>query len=666
MSILIIQTTILFIPPFVAAEPSQKARDGKLDLREQPLQDLGTLELSGEWEFYWNQLVEPGLVQHSSQKVVVPNTWSNYLYDGGKLPQEGYATYRMTILLNEGDIGKVVSFYIPGIATSYNLWVNDRFIKSNGTVGRSRDSTIPGDNPQIATFKVEDTQLELYVQVANFHQRKAGLWETIRFGTWEQISHYHDKKIVLEAFVIGCIFIIGFYHLVMFLLRPKELSLLYLAIACFSITLRTSLLDDKLIQFVTPNLEWEIAVKMEYISALTALIFFALFMKTTLMVNQCERPIHWIIRIILIYIAFIVVFPAYIFTNTYGIFQLFVIAVMLYIIGLTVIGIQRKNKGAISTFVAMLIIFTAVLNDLFYYSNHLSTNELVSVGFLIYLVFQAIDLARKFMSTFANVEKLSEELRVVTASLERKVKKRTTELRHANRNLKKMEQARRRLFASVSHELNTPLTFIQGNVKAMLDGVIPKDDSTNLRAIHNDTKIMARLIQDLQELSKLESGQITFQQENVNIVAVMTAICSEQQSIMFKKGYTFYLENHLAGQVICQIDIVRIKQVVLNLLVNAQKFTKKGGSIIVRLEKSPNHDGFTRVSVTDNGKGISAKNLPNIFDRFYKVDQRVKKGAGLGLAIVKEIVEHHQGTVGVISQKGEGSTFYFTLPTKKE
>lgn len=641
---------------------------GQLDLQNKRMMEAGPFDLSGEWEFYWQDFLHSDDVEHrSAETVYVPDTWSNYRLNGESLSKNGHATYRLSLLLNEEDIGETLSLYMPSIATAYCLFVNGKLLATVGSIGESREQMVPDSRSQIVTFELKEPKIELLLQVSNFHQRKAGLWETIRLGTVDQIAELRERNIFYQSFVIGCIFIIGFYHLVMFFHRPKDFSPLFLAMACFGVALRTSLLKDKLMMHLLPNLDWEVATSLEYISALMALLFFLLFVNHELSVDIPFRFMKWFISFIMLYSIFVIVTPASIFTNTYIIYQLLFFVVMLTIVIISFKGVRRKYEGAYLSFIAILVLFTAVLNDIFYYSNRISTDEFVSVGLLFYLFTQSVHLARKSSRSFDHVEQLSEELQKLNHSLEVKVEKRTAQLQEANQNLKKIEQSRRRLFASVSHELNTPLTFIQGYIKAMIDGVISKDDSTYLRTIYSDTQMMSHMIHDLQELSKLESGQVSLQFKHIEISSLVAMIYEEQKTMIEKKGFEFHYHHNIDKKTICLIDPVRIKQVIINLLINAQKYTSRGGNITIKLESLWDRE-IVKISVIDTGTGIEHKDLPYIFERFYKVNKvknGVKQGAGLGLAIVKEIIENHNGSVGVTSKIGKGSNFYFTLPIQK-
>lgn len=213
-------------------------------------------------------------VNESEIFVKVPDTWSNYALKGKTLPKQGYATYQLTILVNEQDIGKNVSLYVPSIATAYRLWVNDELILSNGKVAASREHMIPKNYAKIATFQIKQPSVNLFIQVSNYHQRKSGLWETIAFGTVDQIKNLREYNVIFQSFLIGSIFMVGIFQFMLFIHRPKERSLLYIAIVCICVSLRTALLNDTLLIFLFPKLNWQWAVTFEYLSALIALLFF--------------------------------------------------------------------------------------------------------------------------------------------------------------------------------------------------------------------------------------------------------------------------------------------------------------------------------------------------------------------------------------------------------
>lgn len=227
--------------------------------------------------------------------------------------------------------------------------------------------------------------------------------------------------------------------------------------------------------------------------------------------------------------------------------------------------------------------------------------------------------------------------------------------------LEKKEKSRKQLLADVAHELRNPLSIVQGNLEAWLDGVIAPTP-TQIASVYDETVLLGRLITDLKELSLAEAGQLKLHPEPTDLNELIDAEVTAFQARSQEKGVSLGLD--IAGKLPeLNIDRDRIKQVLHNLLENALRFTTSDGSISVKAEKRG--EGIVRVSVSDTGSGIDAADLPYVFDHFYKADksrQRSYGNTGIGLALVKNYVELHGGKVWVESEAGKGSTLYFTLP----
>lgn len=228
--------------------------------------------------------------------------------------------------------------------------------------------------------------------------------------------------------------------------------------------------------------------------------------------------------------------------------------------------------------------------------------------------------------------------------------------------VRRLEQTRRDFVANVSHELRTPMTSIQGFVEALLDGMAEDTGSQEryLRVILDETTRLNRLLNDLLDLSRLETGQAKWPMEPVRLEYVLDDVVTKLSPQLEKQGLlaeTVYPENLPA--VLGNRD--RLQQVLINLLGNAIAFTPQGG----RIKLSALEEGASvRVSISDTGVGIPPEEQDKVWERFHKVDRartRGLGGTGLGLAIVRQIVEAHGGKVGLKSTPGRGSTFSFTL-----
>jgi signal transduction histidine kinase len=220
--------------------------------------------------------------------------------------------------------------------------------------------------------------------------------------------------------------------------------------------------------------------------------------------------------------------------------------------------------------------------------------------------------------------------------------------------LESSEKQRQQLLADVTHELRTPLTVVQGNLEALLDGVYPAD-AQHLAPILDETRVLSRLVDDLRTLSIAEAGALALHREPTDISALVTDSVASFRAQADAAGVELITEAAALPQV--DIDPVRLREVLSNLLANALRYTPRGGSVRVSATASP---GSLSVVVGDTGPGIAADAMPHVFDRFYKSDE--SRGAGLGLAIAKSLVVAHGGEISAMSEPGQGTEMRFTLP----
>ncbi len=228
--------------------------------------------------------------------------------------------------------------------------------------------------------------------------------------------------------------------------------------------------------------------------------------------------------------------------------------------------------------------------------------------------------------------------------------------------LEQVELMRRRLIGDVSHELRTPLTAIKGSMEGLMDGVLPATDET-YQQIHAEADRLNRLVDDLQELSRVEARAYQLELRPVDISSVIKTISKRLTPQLESKRLTLTL-NLPADLQPVRADEDRLVQVLTNLVGNAIHYTPEGGEITVSAEATGSE---LRVAVRDTGIGIPAEHLAHIFDRFYRVDKsrsrRAGGGSGIGLTIAKHFVEAQGGRIWVESEgESKGSVFMFTMP----
>jgi signal transduction histidine kinase len=230
-------------------------------------------------------------------------------------------------------------------------------------------------------------------------------------------------------------------------------------------------------------------------------------------------------------------------------------------------------------------------------------------------------------------------------------------------NLEHTERLRRNMVADIAHELRTPLSNLRGYLEAIGDGVVKADEET-VRSLNEEASSLSRLVDDLQELSLADAGEIKLITQPGEIARLINEAVAALQTKAGGRGLTITTDLRGALPTV-NIDAHRLKQVLHNLLENAIAHTNIGGRITVTAEERENQ---IYISVADTGEGIPSQDLPLVFERFYRVDKsrsRTTGGSGLGLTIAKRLVEAHGGKIEVASQPGQGSTFTFTIPVMK-
>jgi signal transduction histidine kinase len=224
--------------------------------------------------------------------------------------------------------------------------------------------------------------------------------------------------------------------------------------------------------------------------------------------------------------------------------------------------------------------------------------------------------------------------------------------------LESHEQQRQHLMADIAHELRTPLTIIQGRLEGLLDGVYPRDDD-RLNAVLNDTRVLARLVEDLRTLANAESGHLTLQKESTDLALLVQDVVSSFAAEAVSAGIAMRVDAAVELPAI-EIDPLRIREVLSNLLSNAIRHAGGGGAVSIAVEALGDR---MAVRVADSGPGISAQDLPRIFDRFHK--GQGSRGSGLGLTIARRLVVAHGGEIRAESQAGQGTTMSVTLPFRE-
>jgi len=231
--------------------------------------------------------------------------------------------------------------------------------------------------------------------------------------------------------------------------------------------------------------------------------------------------------------------------------------------------------------------------------------------------------------------------------------------------MRNLQTMRRELVGNISHDLRTPLAGIRVMVETLRDGAIDdkKAAADFLTRIENEVDRLTQMVLELTELSRIEAGTAELNKSSVNLNELVNEAITQLKPLAIKQNVTLTpaLSDSLPA---VNIDRERLSKTITNIIHNAIKFNRNGGSVTVT---TASDDKTITVKVIDNGIGIPKEGLPHVFERFYKADKsRTNTGSGLGLAIAKHTIEAHGGTIWAQSEEGKGSTFGFTIPLNPE
>jgi signal transduction histidine kinase len=300
-------------------------------------------------------------------------------------------------------------------------------------------------------------------------------------------------------------------------------------------------------------------------------------------------------------------------------------------------------------------------------NNHLVDEFVkISITSLIILIIAVSFLSRTITKPLLKMKeatkKLSEGYHKVTLDINRKdeLGELALQITTLSEDLNRLQRDRKEFLANISHELRTPLTYITGYTKILQrPNIETEEKSKYLTIINEESNNLAKLIEDLFELAKMDQTRFVIHKEKVSVSQLIQKVLNNIRPAFSSKRIELLFSSD--GDYILEMDEKRISQVLLNLLDNAMKYSSEGTTVSIIVT---GHKEFIEIQIKDEGEGIPESDLPLIWDRLYRVEKsrsRGKGGSGLGLAIVKEIIEQHEGKITAASRTGKGTTISIFL-----
>jgi len=392
------------------------AQNGVLDLSSTKINEKGTINLNGYWDFYWKEFISPYdfLEQSAPQNtayIEIPSLWTQTVLDGKKLPSLGYASYHLKILLPSSSI--VYGLKIPRIETSAKIWVDDKLVSQIGQPDTNAELTVPSWQMPIVFFKPKSKTTHITIQVANFSHKKAGITHSIELGSQKEILKKYSYSFGFDVFMLGLVLIMALHHLGLYFLRKDDKGTLYFALLCIAISLFIITHGQMLINSIIPNLPFEISVKLNWFGIIGSPLFLMYFVHINFPGSIKEIFVKIIKWVYIAYFIFILIFPVKIFTTTLFFFFGFSFFSMLIIVIGIIKATREKKIGSKISLVASIFIFLTFVNDTLYDGAIINTFYAIPLGMFIFTLMQSFMLSLKNSSNEVKIKKLNNDFSIL-------------------------------------------------------------------------------------------------------------------------------------------------------------------------------------------------------------------------------------------------------------
>ena len=677
---------IILSAPSLLYGQTYRAEKGVMDLRNLENKDKFIVNLNGEWEFYWNQMLYPFNFKQDKKPVPdcygsVPSYWTDYKSGKVKTEKKGYATYRLTILLPP-DIKSRLCLDVPIFDSSYDLWLDDMLLTSNGHPGKTKDETIPQYDPVFLRISPLSDTLNILINVSNFHHHRGGFWMPMRIGTFQEINKSNANKWAGDYAAFSLLMGFAFFFLIFFFLSPKDRIMGFFSLVLFSVALRPLFTSHFLIyDFI--NLSWLWTIKLEYLSLFLGICGWTWF-TDSLYQSKFIRIVSYIITFVFSVSFLLTIFlPVGLFS--YSIFPVYVSIVILMIYSLyrSFEGLIQKRLVDGIYFFAFILVAAGSVHDIMVSlgKSYTHIGYVMSFIIVIFIFIHATMLLYKWIIAFNEKEKLRKELEFLNRNLEQMIDERTQELKTRNKEIEKQStkialqnkqlsetiQLKNKIFSVIAHDLRSPVVNILYMLNLLKEEEYKEKYDTFANSSIQYAQMVINLLENMLVWGRGQEDKIKYEPSEQDLASIILTNLSIFKESTDRKDITINFTQK--GNSFAFFDKALMDIVIRNILSNAVKYTFRGGRISILLKDKYNGDGDILLRICDNGIGIPAAKLKNLFTQ--KEIQSVpgtedEKGTGLGLKLCYELIKINGGTIDVESKEGEGTCFIITLPVRNK
>ncbi|MEM7530962.1 MAG: SpoIIE family protein phosphatase [Chloroflexota bacterium] len=605
----------------------------------------------------------------------------------------------------------VYAFKMKSMNAAYRMWINNHEVSARGQVGTSRETETPHTLRHLVIFEVHSptTQLDITVRLSNYHHRRGNFGE-LQFGTVEQLQTQTQRAQMWDAFLIGSLFIMGIYQLILYLVglilvNSDERSSLFLSIFCFSVALRILVTGESLLwQHFLPYI-WAVDLRIEYLNFYTLPLLLLLFFDALYPRESSRWLLRGVYLAVGIYSLITLVTPVWIFTQLLTLYQILILVFSAGSLAVLVKALYAKRQAAWLVMSGTLVVILAAINDILGSNELIRTWTMAPLSIFAFILIQSGVLSVRFAHAFRTIERLSQQLL-------------------------HLDKRKDEFMTNTSQALATPLGDIIGIAEVLLDSenypenspdrdiwgesgdnsgdkwvqrgtilsrtselasesdkivtnyaeshpAISDKNRQSLQLIVASSYRLASLLNNMNDYVKLQDEELDLQVKPVDMHVTTEFILQAVQPIVGDKPIE--LHNKTASTLpLVEADENRVQQILYNLLDSAIKYTEEG-EVSVSARVSENRITGTGTSameimVSDTGIGMSEQEIKTIFSTTPQAvdihntrinETRVMPPQGitqLGLTMTRHLIELHGGTLKVNAKVGQGTKFVFSLP----
>ena len=620
-----------FLTLFVSG---QIVEQGNTDLKNHDFASTPIISLNGEWEFYPSAFIPPEVAEINKNSVLinVPKRWEQ-----SGLPAFGYGSYKLTIFKPPNES---FALQIPDLFSAYELYVNGELLTNMGSPGVDKKTEIPARQFRTVPLNhIESDTLNVVIHISNFRHSKGGIGAPILFGTLESLNFKKFINDTYDLFMAGCLIMGAFFFLGLFFYGQQERMAFYFAMFCLVYAYRTIGWGNYVLHDLI-DMPYRLGMTIEYSTFYLTVFFFSLYLRELFPEDTPKILVRIFMYSSLLW-ALLTLGPIHIFTRLNTPFLVVLLFGMIFAGFVFGRALIRKRQGATFSILGTLGIIVVFFMKSMAYLNIVEEILWVTMlGQLVFFLFQSLILSKHFTASW----------------------------RRAKEEAEGAVQVKSDFLSIMSHEIRTPLNTVIGTAYHLLDENPRKEQVSELNNLKNASEYLLTLINNVLDYSKIDAGKLEFDETNTPLKKYCEDIFNIFKPIADRKGIELQFDYDDNLPAVVKLDKARVNQILTNLIGNAIKFTEKGYvKFTVRQEKRANAMANVLFEIKDTGIGVSSDLKDRIFKSFQQANTSITRkygGTGLGLSITKQLVEMMGSEIYLNSEKGKGSSFYFSLLLK--